>query len=350
MKSILLIAGHKNIENITALGLRKWRAWSSLRASTGASGEREWIWDILRPLLTDRLIAKGYQVFITDAIYHEETYNRDYDLAIALHFDGGGTDSRCIISKPRSTIVPPFISPEASLLSDQFISAWTSIYPMVTGITSRQDRITEGMTDYYAWDYIKEGTPTVIIEHGNNTCVSDHDKMFNHPDLIADATIEAIIKFLPPDPVVVEESDYSVVFKGQVLYKYERNPQDTINELNKELEGARTSLAQEIQNTSTLSAALTTQEQDNATLLASLRRIETERDNVKVELKEVKGFAKDILGIDECSAEGFRAVSEALQTATASNMVCQTDLKTLKDQSSYEIRWKLGKYFLAKRK
>jgi len=212
-KSILLICGHKNIENITARGLRKWRSWSSLKKSTGAAGERDWVWDKLLPFLRDRLIAKGYQIFITDAIYHEETFNRDYDLCLALHYDVGGTDSRCIASKPRQTIDPPFINPEASLLSDQFLSCWTSIYPNRTGIALRQDRITEGMTDYYAWDYIKENTPSVIIEHGNNNCDFDHDKMHNHPDLIADADIEAIEKFFAPLPSQPSEAGDDVALK-----------------------------------------------------------------------------------------------------------------------------------------
>ncbi len=230
-KSILIISGHKNIPNITALGLRKWRAWSSLRASTGASGEMDWLWDKLMPLLKDRLIAKGFQVFITDAIYHEETYNRDYDLCLAIHYDAGGTDSRCIISKPRQSITPPFITPEASLLADQFISAWLGVYPQVTGITSRQDRITEGMTDYYCWDYVKEGTPSVIIEHGNNTCPYDHDKMFNHPDLIADANIEAIVKFFQPTaPPPIETANETTIelYKRFVedLIEFTRPPND----------------------------------------------------------------------------------------------------------------------------
>lgn len=200
MKSVLLICGHKNIENIGALGLRKWRSYTTLRKSTGATGERDWIWEQLMPKLKDKLIASGIQVFITDAIYHDETYNRDYDLCLALHFDGGGDDSRCIISSPRSTIIPPFITKDASLLADQFVATWVQTYPQITGITSRQDRITPSMTDYYCWDYVKEGTPAVIVEHGNVTCPSDYHTMFEETDKVVDGDFQSILKFLAPQP------------------------------------------------------------------------------------------------------------------------------------------------------
>ena len=193
--SILLICGHWNIENMTTKGLRKWRSAVALRKSTGASGERDWLWNVLRPRLTEKLIAKGIQVFITDAIYNEDIYSRDYGLAIALHYDASNENSRCMSAKPRPTIDPPFISADASAKSDKFISDWLSIYPSKTGITSNQGAVTEGMTDYYAWDYVGTNTPSVIIEHGNNTCPSDHDKMFNNPDLIAEADVEAVVKY-----------------------------------------------------------------------------------------------------------------------------------------------------------
>ena len=200
MKTVLLGFGHQNIENIRTKGLRKWRSAVALRKSTGTFGERDWLWNVLRPRLTEKLIAKEVQVFITDAIYNEEIYSRDYDLCIFSHYDAGNTNSRCIISDPRPTIEPPFITPEATIKSSKFISDWLSIYPSKTGITSNQGAITEGMTDYYAWDYVGTNTPSVIIEHGNNTCPSDHDKMFNNPDLIAEADVEAVVKYFGLEP------------------------------------------------------------------------------------------------------------------------------------------------------
>jgi len=202
MKSILLIVGHWNIENIGTKGLRKWRSAVELRKSTGAAGERDWLWMTLMPKLKDKLIAEGIQVFITDAIYHEEIYSRDYDLALALHYDAGGTASRCIISPPRTTIDPTFISPDASKKADEFIQDWLNTYPTLTGIPAKQSAITDGMTDYYAWDYIGTETPAALIEHGNNTCPTDHDKMFNQADLIAQADVNAIVKYFGLTPEV----------------------------------------------------------------------------------------------------------------------------------------------------
>lgn len=346
-KTILLVCGHWNVENITALGLRKWRAWSTLKSSTGASGERDWIWNKLMPLLKDKLIASGVQVFITDAIYHEETYSRDYDLCIALHYDGGGTDSRCIISKPLADIVPPFISSTASLESDKFIAEWLSIYPNRTGILSRQDRITEGMTDYYAWDYVKEGTPSAIIEHGNNTCPADHDRMFNQTEVIAQADVDAICKYLGVNnqPPVVQEEHYQVVYKGQTLSTYEKNPIDIIDEITKQLETVKENFSQEIQNNATLQSALTTQEQDNAQLNTDKRKSQLERDNALAELKEAKSFARDLLAMEDLSANEFREVSETIQGLR------DTILKLLANQSKYTVVMKItSKLFLGKLK
>lgn len=112
-------------------------------------------------------------------------------------------------------------------------------------------------------------------------------------------------------PVVIEEDDYKVVYKGQTLASYERNPIDQIQELDKQLEAVRTNLAQEIQNGASLQAALTQQEMDNSELMARLRGVEKERDTVLAELRNLKENAKDILGIDECTPEAFRGLSRA---------------------------------------
>lgn len=155
-------------------------------------------------------------------------------------------------------------------------------------------------------------------------------------------------------PVVIKEENYAVVYKGQVLATYERNPLDTIDQLSRELEGARTNLAQEIQNGAALQAALTQQEKDNADLLARLREVEKERDDAKTELREVQGWAKDILGIEECTAEGFRAVKRALHglqsensTLTSENEKLKEELALLQALSDYDVLWRFGRYFLA---
>jgi len=157
-------------------------------------------------------------------------------------------------------------------------------------------------------------------------------------------------------PVVVQEDNYEVVYKGQVVATYERNPIDTIEQLNRELEGARTNLAQEIQNGAALQAALMQQEKDNAELMARLREVERERDSAKTELREVQGWAKDILGIDRCTAEGFRAVKRALEslrndfaTLAAEKESLKKENESLKGQSGFTVLLKIGRYFLAQK-
>ena len=145
-------------------------------------------------------------------------------------------------------------------------------------------------------------------------------------------------------PVVVEEEHYTVNYKGQVLATYETNPIDKISQLDKELQGCRENLAQEIQNNATLQASLTQQEKDNAELITARQAVEKERDNAKSELKEVQGWAKDILGIEPCVASNFRAVSRALQRLTDEN----NDLKEKLEQveQKYKVLFRVGKYYI----
>jgi len=300
-KSILLICGHKNIENKTAKGLRKWRAWSELKKSTGASGERDWVWEKLMPLLKDKLIASGIQVFITDAIYHEETYNRDYDLAMALHYDAGNENSRCIIAKPRLTIDPPFIVATASAKSDEFISSWLAIYPKITGITSNQKAITEGMTDYYVWDYVGTESPSVIIEHGNNTCPADHDKLFNQTEVIAEADCQAVRKFFG----ITEEVDEELPVGAEDL------------ELHKKVD----ELAEKV-------VQLTT----NLNLLTEkAEKLTDQIDNVKKDTEEIYKDRDEIVVIKEklTTLDGKVEMSLAKQTSIETEL--KTDLRALGD-------------------
>jgi hypothetical protein len=156
--------------------------------------------------------------------------------------------------------------------------------------------------------------------------------------------------------VVVQEDNYQVVYKGQTLASYERNPIDTIDTITKELSGAKETIAQEVQNNASLQAALTQQEKDNADIMARLRGVESERDNAKYMRKEIEGWAMDILGIDECTAEGFRAVSRRSQDLTREiediaieNTKLLERVEQLKNASKYTVVWKAGKYFLGRR-
>ncbi len=195
MKKVCIAVGHWNIEGITSQGLRKWRRVDALKKSTGASGERNYHWDKVMPLLRDKLIKAGIQVHITDAIYSNDIYKQDYDLLIALHYDGGGTENRCMISSPLRGVNPPYLYKEAHDKADEFCRIWKEIYPAMTGAINRDNRITAGMTEHYLWDYVKEGTPAVLIEHFNHTSAKGQE-LKNNPGLVAEADFQAIVKFL----------------------------------------------------------------------------------------------------------------------------------------------------------
>lgn len=195
MKKVCIQVGHWNIENIGQKGLRRWRAWSELRKSTGASGERKWHWEEWMPRLRDKLIRAGIQVHIVDSIWNDQIYSQDYDLWISGHYDGGGDQNRCMISAPDRATQPDYLNPEAQDKSEEFCRIWKDIYPRMTGAINRDDMITEGMKDYYAFDYVPLDTPAVIVEHFNGT--SDKGKQLKaNPDIVANADAEAILKFL----------------------------------------------------------------------------------------------------------------------------------------------------------
>lgn len=194
MKKVLIIVGHQNIENLTKDGLRDWRSVELLKRSTGASGERDYFNNKVTPLLKSLLEKGGVDVTVTDAIYHEDVYSQDYDLCIAMHYDGGGTGNRCMAESPNVDAAPPYINSKAMDKADKFISAWSKTYPEDTKVTLRQDLITEAMYDYYCWDYVSENTPSVIIEHFNHTSPRGVE-LKEEPELIAKADARAILNF-----------------------------------------------------------------------------------------------------------------------------------------------------------
>ena len=137
-------------------------------------------------------------------------------------------------------------------------------------------------------------------------------------------------------PVVIEEDYYQVSYKGQVLATYERNPIDKINELDNQLKAVKENMAQEIQNNASLSSALAEQEKDNAELLAKVRAVEKERDDVKTLVKDVAGWSKDLLGIDVSAIQEVRALGERLTTLQASEKTLLEEVERLKTQKDIE--------------
>jgi septal ring factor EnvC (AmiA/AmiB activator) len=148
-------------------------------------------------------------------------------------------------------------------------------------------------------------------------------------------------------PIIIEEDVYSVSYKGQLLAKYERNPIDQIENLNKENENLKTNFAQEIQNNASLQTALTTQEKDNAGLLASVRSLEKQRDDIKTDYKMAEGFAKDLLEMSNLSAEEFRRLSGVLHGLTSENKRLVKELENA--ITEWKIIIKVGKYAIVKK-
>lgn len=151
-------------------------------------------------------------------------------------------------------------------------------------------------------------------------------------------------------PVVIEEDNYKIVYKGQTLATYERNPIDKINELDSQLKTAKENFAQEIQNNATLQAALTQQEQAEKELIDKIRATERERDTAVADLKEVRGWCQDLLGIDPVVIADVRALSVRIDDLVKSVKDLGDENKLLKETSTFDIKFRLGKYFLAKNK
>ena len=234
MKSVCLQVGHWQIENLTAKNLRSWRSTDILRKSTGASGERDYHWTQVMPRLRDKLMEKGVQVYIADAIWNDFYADHNFDLWVSLHYDGGGSENRCIISAPTREAVPSFLNDKAQREAERFCAVWKSIYPNITGTINRDNRITEGMLWYYAFDYVPMDTPAVIIEHFNHTSPKG-EELKKNPELVAEADFKAIMEFLGL-PLEQPSNKYEVNFQGKKIAEYDFNIVDDYAKKKKELE------------------------------------------------------------------------------------------------------------------
>ncbi len=233
MKSVCINIGHWQCENLTAKNLRSWRSAELLRHSTGASGERDYHWHKVMPLLKDMLIARGVQVYITGSIWDEIYAKQNFDLWISLHYDGGGSENRCMISAPTRDAVPAFLNDKAQRESERFCAIWKTVYPEITGVINRDERITEGMLWYYPFDYVPLDTPAVIIEHFNHTSEKGKE-LKQKPELVAEADYKAILEFLDI-PEEEPSKKYEVMFQGKKIAEYDFDVTRKIAELEKSL-------------------------------------------------------------------------------------------------------------------
>lgn len=303
MKRVCIQVGHYKIEEITSESLRSWRSPELLKRSTGASGERVYHWDKVMPLLRDKLIDAGVAVHIATAIYEPWTYNQEYDLWISMHYDGGGTGERCMVSAPNRNTSPAYLNPGAQNESERFAQIWKNTYPDIVGVPNRDDIITAGMRDYYAFDYVGYDTPSVILEHFNHSS-SRGTYLKEHPELVAEGDFKAIAKFLsiPTEPPVTSDR-YQVIYKGEVLQEYEINPTDTIQKQASDLEQCLSQVATLTDKIGTLQADLRDAESTLATCEADLTTAQRERDDAKAAVsaaeKTVKSLEAEITLLNE---------------------------------------------------
>ena len=200
MPKIILQVGHWNIERITNEALRSWRSTEVLKRSTGASGERDYHYNKVAPMLKKKLEDAGFTVVIVDGIYNSETIKKA-DLWCSLHYDGGGSENRCMISSPKRG--QGYLHAKAHDTADKFCEIWREIYPQHTGTVNRNERITAGMLEYYGFDYVEMDTPAVIIEHFNHTSERG-EYLKQNADKVAHADYLAILKFFGKEDNTLE--------------------------------------------------------------------------------------------------------------------------------------------------
>jgi len=219
MKSVCIQVGHWQIESLSANYMRSWRSVDILRRSTGAAGERDYHWNKVMPLLKQKLIDKGIQVYITGAIWDDIYKDHNFDLWISLHYDGGGSENRCMVSAPTREAVPGFLNDKAQREAERFCAIWKAVYPEMTGTINRDNRITEGMLWYYAFDFVPLDTPAVIIEHFNHTSDKGQE-LKGKAELIAEADFKAILQFLDI-PEEQPSNKYEVRYQGKKVKEYD---------------------------------------------------------------------------------------------------------------------------------
>lgn len=215
MKLIFQV-GHLNIEQLTNEGLRSWRDVASLKKSTGASGERNYFSTLIVPELKKKLEAQGFEIVVCNAIYSKEVTQKA-DLWISFHYDGGGEENRAMISSPLRNA--NYLNSKAHDSADKFCEIWRELYPSMTGTINRNERITAGMLEFYAYDYVDMNTPAVIIEHFNHTSPKGAELKQDYMKVV-NADYLAIMKYFGLEAPVSEHFSIETDIPSSVEEKY----------------------------------------------------------------------------------------------------------------------------------
>lgn len=172
--SVLLIAGHVGIEQLTAEGLCTDRSLTELRRGTGTRGEREWTGNAVA-LTAAAMRAVGIDAVATDSRYDAALFGRTWDLVIAFHLQRDRDSAKAFAAIPDPQ--HGYQSPIAGVYSQKWLDRFINEYPIVTTIPVTEIAVTDRMTDLYEWCYITKETAAVIAELG-------------HADLNADVIFE----------------------------------------------------------------------------------------------------------------------------------------------------------------
>jgi hypothetical protein len=172
--SVLLIAGHVGIEDLTTEGLCDNRDVVELRRGTGTRGEREWTGNAVQ-LTAAAMRAVGIDAVATDARYDAALFTRAWDLVIAFHLQRDRASAKAFAAIPDPA--HGYQAPIASAASQKWLDRFVNEYEVVTGIPVTEIAVTDRMTDLYEWCYITPTTNAAIAELG-------------HADLNADVLFE----------------------------------------------------------------------------------------------------------------------------------------------------------------
>ena len=120
------------------------------------------------------------------------------DVFIALHCDGDGVGAISGFKMSHGSRRGPF---EDKLLNDVKQS-----YGKATGLDYDAEHVSRNMTGYFAFNWSRfqhsasPFTPAVILEMGFLSHPDDCDLLVNHPDVVAKAITDGILRFLDSTP------------------------------------------------------------------------------------------------------------------------------------------------------
>jgi len=281
---VVIQAGHKGITS----------------GSVGAPGERDWTTKIV-PMIAERLRAKGFEVYETDALGYndDKVVQTDWDLFLAVHYDadiyndtGGFTD----YPEPKTDGATQESRRIANVLKDYYFPT--------TGI-KYVNRSNANTRYYYMWQYLTAKTPCVIIECGVGWRKPEDYNTLRKYDFIADTIANGILKafgtFLDEDiPSEVEAlglkeiprynkywtyreliSDYIKLYKE---YEYEKTEKEKYKKEARELREVTKSQAEDIasfgKEIELLSKATADLEFEIAQLQGQFAEVSRERDSL----------------------------------------------------------------------